>query len=227
MVCRSTERDSWRRAAGSGEGCESGMRGEPVGSAGAGELGEVVGGANQRPFASHLVETAEEDLSEASGLFDLTGHWLDDLLAQSVTAAMTGAFELAAHPFHQRAAALSLADCGLGAVPLPSDGNVAGDATADDRAKIGVRTVAGVGRDLGRVVPQMGLDRIEQRGELRLVGGGIGEGMRDDDLLPTVDRSLRIIALTKPLLLGTTRLSGSVQARSVEPRLEHVSFESI
>jgi hypothetical protein len=53
-----------------------------------------VGGADHRPFASDLVETSEQELSKASGAFDLTENGFDDLLAQSVAAASPGAFEL-------------------------------------------------------------------------------------------------------------------------------------
>src|SRR5215204_1876817 len=50
-----------------------------------GELEQVVGGADHRPFASHLIKASKEELSEASGMFDLAKDRLDDLLAQSRT----------------------------------------------------------------------------------------------------------------------------------------------
>jgi hypothetical protein len=56
-----------------------------------------VGGADHRPFASDLVETSEQELSKASGAFDLTENGFDGLLAQSVAAASPGAFELEGH----------------------------------------------------------------------------------------------------------------------------------
>ena len=56
-----------------------------------------MGGADHRPFASDLVETSEQELSKASGAFDLTENGFDDLLAQSVAGASPGAFELEGH----------------------------------------------------------------------------------------------------------------------------------
>src|SRR5215216_802987 len=63
-------------------------RGEGVASRGClCELEQVVGRADHRPFASDLIKTPEKELSETSGVFDLTEHRLDDLLAQSISAA--------------------------------------------------------------------------------------------------------------------------------------------
>ena len=39
------------------------------------------------PFAPDLIEAAQEELAEASGMLDLSEHRLDHLLAQPVTAA--------------------------------------------------------------------------------------------------------------------------------------------
>ena len=72
-----------------------------------GELEQVVGGADHRPFASHLIKASKEELSEASGMFDLAKDRLDDLLAQSVAAAPAGTFELSGHSLHARALAPS------------------------------------------------------------------------------------------------------------------------
>ena len=45
------------------------------------ELQQIVDGADHRPFASDLLETAEEELSEASGTLFLSEHRLDHLFA--------------------------------------------------------------------------------------------------------------------------------------------------
>jgi hypothetical protein len=45
------------------------------------ELEKVMNGADHRPFASDLIETAEEELSEASGAFHLSEDRLDHLFA--------------------------------------------------------------------------------------------------------------------------------------------------
>jgi hypothetical protein len=44
-----------------------------------------VGGADPRSFASDLLETSQQELSKASGIFDLTENGFNDLLAQSIT----------------------------------------------------------------------------------------------------------------------------------------------
>ena len=94
-------------------------------SCGSGELGEVVGGADQGPFGPHFVDAAQQELPEAPCLFDLSEYRLDGLLSQSVAASMAGAFKLGAHSFDERAAALALGHSGLGAMLLPAGGNVA------------------------------------------------------------------------------------------------------
>ena len=61
--------------------------GRASGSGGAGEFGEVVRDAEERPFRLDVLDAAQQELSKASGLLDLAKDRLDDLLAQSVTAA--------------------------------------------------------------------------------------------------------------------------------------------
>jgi len=46
-----------------------------------GELVEIVSGADQRPFGSHFVDAAQEELAEAPRLFDLAEDRFDDLLS--------------------------------------------------------------------------------------------------------------------------------------------------
>jgi hypothetical protein len=65
------------------------------GSGGAGEFGEVVSDAEESPFRLDLLDAAQQKLSEASCLLDLTKDRLDDLLAQSVTAASSRPLRLA------------------------------------------------------------------------------------------------------------------------------------
>ena len=74
-----------------------------------GELVEVVGG--------DLIDAAQQELAKPSGLFDLAGDRLDDLLARPISAAMAGAAELGAHRLHERPAARfrAVADRGAGA----------------------------------------------------------------------------------------------------------------
>lgn|SRR6266404_1070398 len=72
-------------------------------------LSRLWGGADHRPFASDLVETSEQELSKASGAFDLTENGFDDLLAPSVAAASPGAFELEGHSGGREARTRNLA----------------------------------------------------------------------------------------------------------------------
>jgi len=66
-----------------------------------------MGGADDRPLASDLIEASQQQLPEASGVLDLTEHGLDDLLAQPIAAASPGSFELERHGGDARTAAPS------------------------------------------------------------------------------------------------------------------------
>ena len=61
------------------------------------QLEEVVGGADHRPLASDVRKSAEEELSEASGLLDVPEHRLDDLLAQPVSTSPPGLADRVGH----------------------------------------------------------------------------------------------------------------------------------
>src|ERR1700722_4554593 len=62
-----------------------------------GEFEQIVDGADHRPLSSDLVEAAQEELAEASGVFDLAEHRFDDLFSQAVSAAPAGALEFCRH----------------------------------------------------------------------------------------------------------------------------------
>src|SRR5579883_848415 len=114
---------------------------------------------------------------------------------------MAGAPELGAHPGEQRAGLeRPLGGGGRGPVLLPPRRDVAVDPPPAERAKIGGRAVAGIGRDLLRIALEMGLDGVEQRRELRLIAAVIVEGVRHDDLRRRIDRSLRVVALDVAVL---------------------------
>lgn len=83
-------------------------------------------GADHRPFASDLFETAEEELSEASGTFFLSKDRLDHLFAQSVSATPSSPSYLVSHRLHQRRALQHPTGGGIGAA-------VADPARARDR----------------------------------------------------------------------------------------------
>jgi hypothetical protein len=61
------------------------------------EFEQIVDGADHRPLRSDLVEAAQEELAEASGMFDLAEHGFDDLLSQAIAAAPAGALEFCRH----------------------------------------------------------------------------------------------------------------------------------
>jgi len=48
------------------------------------ELQDIVRGADQRPFAPHLSQPAQQELQEATSLLDLPEHQLHDGLAPSI-----------------------------------------------------------------------------------------------------------------------------------------------
>src|SRR5665213_1192604 len=170
-------------------------------SCGAGELDEVVGGADDRPFGLHFLAPAQQELAEPSCLLDLSEHRLDDLLAQSIAAAMTGTPELGAHPDEERSRReRPFGGSGYGSVLLPPRRDVAVDPPPAERAKIGGRAVAGVGRDFFRIALEIGLDGVEQRSELRLIAAVVVEGVCHDDLRRRIDRGLGVVALDVAVL---------------------------
>jgi hypothetical protein len=60
-----------------------------------GELEKVVGSADKSPLGAHLFEAAQQELAESARLFDLSEHWLGQLLAQPVRAVVAAALILA------------------------------------------------------------------------------------------------------------------------------------
>jgi hypothetical protein len=62
-----------------------------------GEREEIKGGADHCPLTSDLFQSAETELAETSGMLDLAEDRLGDLLAQTVSTAVPGAFELGHH----------------------------------------------------------------------------------------------------------------------------------
>jgi hypothetical protein len=139
---------------------------EVAGSGCPGELGEVVGGADQGPLGTHLLNAAQQELAEASCLFDLSEHRLHDLLPQPVPAAPSRPLELSSHGLRQRPAGPALV---VGGVLGPSRGDVAGDAAILELLEVGLRAVARIGRGLFRLGAEVGLDPVDKDCELILV----------------------------------------------------------
>ena len=65
-------------------------------------LQNVVRQANQRPFAAHLLQPAEEKPSHSAPLFDLAKHRLGDPLALGVKLRPGPGLQVAFHPLHPR-----------------------------------------------------------------------------------------------------------------------------
>src|SRR5258706_1238664 len=160
------------------------------------EFCEVVGGADHGPFGFDLVDAAQEELAEASCLLDLAEDGLDDLLSQSIPASIACALELCAHSGDERAGSeLPFCRGRPGAVLLPPGGDVALDPAADERAKIGLRAIARIGRCFIRVLPEIGFYSIEQWRKLRLIARRVGQRVRHDDLMGAIDGGLCVVAL--------------------------------
>src|SRR5215204_2376105 len=173
-----------------------------------GELEQVVGGADHRPFASHLIKASKEELSEASGMFDLAKDRLDDLLAQSVAAAPAGTFELSGHSLHARALAPSPFAGGIRLPVLgPARCQVSVDPAAGQMRQISLTAISGVGREFLGVGPQNFARSSQQRLEGTPVGRTGLEALGDDDLMGAIHRNLGIVALQNA---GSRRLDAAV-----------------
>jgi len=66
-----------------------------------GQFCEVVGGADHCPFAFYLVDAAEEELPEASGLLDVSKDGFDGVFSDAVSALMSAFSESGAHGLNQ------------------------------------------------------------------------------------------------------------------------------
>src|SRR5450432_1508761 len=101
------------------------------------EFEQIVDGADHRPLGSDLVEAAQEELAEASGMLDLAEHRFDDLLSQAVAAAPAGALEFCRHGGLARAFGPSSRPSGIRlAVTRPAGGQIAGDPTAGQLGEV-------------------------------------------------------------------------------------------
>src|SRR4030095_431666 len=109
---------------------------------GAGELGEIVGGADQRPFGPDLLDAAQQELSEPSCLFDLSEHRFHNLLSEPVSTSPSRPLELVPHGLCQRSCDLSFA---LGGVFGASGCEVSADAAIGQHRKVGLAAVTGIG----------------------------------------------------------------------------------
>src|SRR5580692_2568261 len=159
------------------------------------EFEQIVDGADHRPLGSDLVETAQEELPEASGMFDLTEDRFDDLLSEAVAAAPAGALEFCRHGGLARSFGPSSRAGGIRlAVARPAGGQVADDPTAGEVGEVLLVTVAGVGRDFLGIGAQHRTDFFDQRHERAGICRARLQALGDDDLMRTVDGDLGVVA---------------------------------
>src|SRR5271166_5199312 len=108
------------------------------------EFEQIVDGADHRPLGSDLVETAQEELPEASGVFDLAEHRFDDLLSEAVAAAPAGALEFCRQGGLARSFGPSSRAGGMGlAMACPAGSEVSGDAAAGEMGEVLLVAIAG------------------------------------------------------------------------------------
>ena len=79
-----------------------------------------MGGADHGPFGPNLIETAQQELAEASGLLDLSEDGLDHLFAQTVSAVPPFASKGFGHLAHQGRLRELASSSGVRSVRAPS-----------------------------------------------------------------------------------------------------------
>ena len=110
---------------------------------------KVVGGADHGPFASDLVEPSEEELSEASGLLDLTEYRLGGVFSQPISATSPSASDLVGHCLHQGLSFEHTPGCGIGlAMPDAARREIGPDAALCHGGQIGFGSKARIARNL-------------------------------------------------------------------------------
>ena len=116
------------------------------------ELEDVVGGADHGPFASDLVEPSEEELSEASGLLDLTEYRLGGVFSQPISATSPSVSDLVGHCLHQGLSFEHTPGCGIGlAMPDAAGREIGPDAALCHGGQIGFGSKARIARNLEQI----------------------------------------------------------------------------
>ena len=167
-----------------------------AGSCGWCELGEIVGGADQRPFCCHFLDAPQQELSEPPCLLDLSGRRFRDLLSQSVPASPSCALEFVPHGLCQRPGDISLDVAGmLGA----SGRDVSADLALGQGGKVRLAAVPGIGgcllglaAELSSVLSSSGTNWFDAHARSQAMG--------DDNLGLGIDRGLGVIALDITIL---------------------------
>ncbi len=135
------------------------------------ELEEVATGADHGPFGANALEATKKELPEASRLLDLTKHPFDNLFAQAVATAPSGALERRGHGAHQRGLRQFAMSGGMG-LPVPGAPwrEKASDAPLLQGGQVGLCREAGVTRDFPWLAAEMGRHVVHERQERAIVG---------------------------------------------------------
>jgi hypothetical protein len=185
----------------------------------AGELEQIVDGADHRPLCCDRVEAAKEERAEASGMFDLAEHRFDDLLSQAVAATPAGALEFCRHGGLARAFRPKARPSGIClAVARPAGSQIAGDPTASEIGEVLLVTVAGVGRDFLGIGAQHRTDSFDQWHERAGICRARLQTLGDDDLIRTVDSDIGVVAGdhgTRPRRLDAAVGIGEITLRAI------------
>src|ERR1700681_2581916 len=183
------------------------------------EFEQIVDDADHRPLRSDLVEAAQEELAEASGMFDLAEHGLDDLLSQAVAAAPAGALEICRHGGLARSFGPAWRTGGMRlAMACPSGSEVSGDPAAGEMGEVLLVAVSGIGRDFRGVGAQHRTDVGEQRRQRAGICRARLQALGDDDLMRAVDGDLGVVAgdhRTGPGRLDAAVRIGEIALRTI------------
>ena len=111
------------------------------------QLQKVMRGAYERPLAGDIVDSAQQELAESSGLLDLTEHRLDYLFSQPVATTVPTQAKLLPHGIDVGAQLdLSLWRRRSRPMFLTTDGDVAVYMTPSELLEIVLRTISGISR---------------------------------------------------------------------------------
>ena len=187
---------------------------------GLGELEQVVGGADERPFSSDLFEATQKELSEAPGMLDLSEDALDDLFSEPIAAAPARASVLGCHGGDARPFAPSPPPALVPfSVARAATSKESVDPAARETSEIIFISEASVSRDLAQIRAQHIARSREQQPECAAISHAILQALRDDNLISAVDSNDSIITLYDAA--AARPLYAAVQIREVALRAIH------
>lgn len=162
------------------------------------EFQDIVGRTDERPFAAHLLHPAQQELSIAAALLDLTEDRLDNCFATRIEPATVHRAECAAHPVRHRQSCWQSAS-GRSGYRLAIELAIRRDegATAQRRKSHDVRftEIPRIHTHTPRDLTSLGQHLGQHRLGLLLVTGFIGDIGRDNDLGPCINSRLAVVLL--------------------------------